>query len=100
MNMGKFVVKQTKTGFKFDLKANNGEAIATSEVYTTEAACMNGLESVRKNAEIAQLEDQTVENYEAKTHPKFEMYSDKAGEYRFRRLQGQGKLHSGHRERA
>ena len=84
MNMGKFVVKQTKTGFKFDLKANNGEAIATSEVYTTEAACMNGLESVRKNAEIAQLEDQTVENYEAKTHPKFEMYSDKAGEYRFR----------------
>lgn len=84
MNMGKFVVKQTKTGFKFDLKANNGEAIATSEVYTTEAACMNGLESVRKNAEIAQLEDQTVENYETKTHPKFEMYSDKAGEYRFR----------------
>ena len=76
--MGKFVVKQTKTGFKFDLKANNGEAIATSEVYTTEAACMNGLESVRKNAEIAQLEDQTVENYETKTHP------DKAGEYRFR----------------
>ena len=70
--MGKFVVKQTKTGFKFDLKANNGEVIATSEVYTTEAACMNG------------LEDQTVENYEAKTHPKFEMYSDKAGEYRFR----------------
>ena len=55
--MGKFVVKQTKTGFKFDLKANNGEVIATSEVYTTEAACMNGLESVRKNAEIAQLED-------------------------------------------
>ena len=45
---------------------------------------MNGLESVRKNAEIAQLEDQTVENYETKTHPKFEMYSDKAGEYRFR----------------
>ena len=80
MNMGKFVVKQTKTGFKFDLKANNGEVIATSEVYTTEAACMNGLESVRKNAEIAQLEDQTVENYETKTHPKFEMYSDKAGE--------------------
>ena len=82
--MGKFVVKQTKTGFKFDLKANNGEVIATSEIYTTEAACMNGLESVRKNAEIAQLEDQTVENYETKTHPKFEMYSDKAGEYRFR----------------
>ena len=92
MNMGKFVVKQTKTGFKFDLKSNNGEAIATSEVYTTEAACMNGLESVRKNAEIAQLEDQTVENYETKTHPKFEMYSDKAGEYRFRLYASNGEL--------
>lgn len=82
--MGKFVVKQTKTGFKFDLKANNGEIIATSEVYTTEAACIKGLESVRKNAEIAQIEDQTAENYETKTHPKFEVYADKAGEYRFR----------------
>ena len=36
--MGKFVIKETKTGVKFDLKAGNGEVIATSEVYTTEAA--------------------------------------------------------------
>ena len=48
--MGKFVVKETATGFKFDLKAGNGETIATSEVYTTKAACLNGIESVRKNA--------------------------------------------------
>ena len=27
--MGKFVVKETATGFKFDLKASNGETIAT-----------------------------------------------------------------------
>ena len=47
--MGKFLVKQTKSGFKFDLKAGNGETIATSEIYTTEAACLNGVESVRKN---------------------------------------------------
>ncbi len=82
--MGKFIVKQTKTGFKFDLKAGNGETIATSEIYTSEAACMNGVESVRKNAPIANLEDQTAEGYESATHPKFEMYTDKAGEYRFR----------------
>ncbi|MBQ7087600.1 MAG: DUF1508 domain-containing protein, partial [Clostridia bacterium] len=36
--MGKFVVRKTNTGFKFDLKATNGQVIATSEVYTTEAA--------------------------------------------------------------
>lgn len=82
--MGKFVIKNTKSGIKFDLKAGNGEVIATSEVYTSESTCKNGIESVRKNAPIANFEDQTVENPETATNPKFEMYLDKAGEYRFR----------------
>ena len=81
--MGKFVVKQTNTGIKFDLKAGNGEVIATSEVYTTEAACMNGIQSVRNNC-VGEIEDQTVEEIVQVKHPKFEMYIDKAGEYRFR----------------
>ena len=82
--MGKFVVKETKTGFVFNLKAGNGEVIAVSEVYTTEDACMKGIESVRKNAVAAKLEDQTVEGFEKVTNPKFEVYTDKAGEFRFR----------------
>ena len=53
--MGKFVVKEVKTGFKFDLKAGNGEVIATSEVYTAEQSCLNGIESVRKNAAEAEV---------------------------------------------
>ena len=81
--MGKFVVKETKTGVKFDLKAGNGQVIATSEVYTTEAACRNGIESVKK-CSAGDIEDQTVEPVEAKKHPKFELYTDKSGEYRFR----------------
>lgn len=81
--MGKFAVRETKTGIKFDLKASNGEVIATSEVYTTEAACLNGIESVRKNAPIANMEDQTTESFEEAKHPKFEIYKDKAGEFRF-----------------
>ena len=82
--MGKFVIKTVKTGIKFNLKAGNGEIIATSEVYTSESAWKNGIESVRKNAVDAKLEDQTTENYETVTNPKFEVYTDKAGEYRFR----------------
>ena len=82
--MGKFVIRTVNSGIKFDLKATNGQVIATSEVYTTEAACRNGIESVMKNAPIANVEDQTVENFEVMKHPKFEMYQDKAGEYRFR----------------
>jgi len=82
--MGKFVIRKVNTGIKFDLKATNGQVIATSEVYTTESACRNGIASVQKNAPIAAVEDQTVEGYAAQKHPKFEMYLDKAGEYRFR----------------
>ena len=82
--MGKFVVRKTNTGIKFDLKAGNGEVIATSEVYASEAACKNGVESVRKNAPVAAVENQTVEGYATEKHPKFEVYTDKAGEFRFR----------------
>lgn len=82
--MGKFVIKETATGVKFDLKAGNGEIIATSEVYTTEAACNKGIESVRKNAPIAAIENQTAEGYAVEKNPKFEVYKDKAGEFRFR----------------
>ena len=82
--MGKFVIRKTNTGFKFDLKAGNGEVIATSEVYEALASAKNGAESVAKNAPIANLEDQTVEGYETAKNPKFEMYVDRAGEYRFR----------------
>ena len=82
--MGKFVVRQVKTGIMFNLKAGNGEIIATSEVYNTEASCMKGIASVVKNAPIANLENQTVEGFAKEKCPKFEVYVDKAGEYRFR----------------
>lgn len=55
--MGKFVIKETATGIKFDLKATNGQVIANSEVYNSEAACLNGIESVKKNAPAAAVEN-------------------------------------------
>ena len=82
--MGKFVIRTVASGVKFDLLATNGQVIATSEVYKAIASCKNGIASVAKNAPVAGVEDQTVEGYEAVKHPKFEMYQDKAGEYRFR----------------
>ncbi len=82
--MGKFLVKKTATGIKFDLKATNGEVIATSEVYKAKASCLNGIRSVAKNAPRAAVEDQTVEGYTVEKCPKFEIYVDKRGEFRFR----------------
>ncbi len=82
--MGKYVMRSGKSGFNFVLKAGNNEIIGVSENYSSEAACKNGIASVSKNAPIAAVEDQTVEGYKAETHPKFELYLDKKGEFRFR----------------
>ena len=82
--MGKFAIKNTATGVKFNLKASNGEIIATSEVYKSLRSCKNGIESVRKNAARANFEDQTVEEPVKEKCPKFEMFTDKKGEFRFR----------------
>ncbi len=56
--MGKYVVKKTGTGVKFDLKAGNGEIIANSEIYSTKAACLNGIESIRRNADSEIFEEE------------------------------------------
>ena len=82
--MGKFVIRETKTGFTFRLKAGNGEIIGVSETYKALDSCKNGIASVAKNAPIAAVEDQTKEGFEKATNPKFEIYTDKAGEIRFR----------------
>ena len=51
--MGKFVITLRKNGeYQFNLKASNGQVILTSEGYTTKPACLNGVESVKKNAAI------------------------------------------------
>lgn len=83
--MGKFVISKAKNGeYTFNLKATNGQVIlSASETYSTLDSAKNGCASVAKNA-TAHVEDQTQEGYETLTHPKFELYMDKAGEYRFR----------------
>lgn len=88
--MGKFVItKDAKGEFRFNLKAGNGEIILSSEGYSSMASCKNGIASVQKNS-VAGIEDQTVEGYETLKNPKFEVYKDKRGEFRFRLKAGNG----------
>ena len=82
--MGKFVVTEVKTGVKFNLKANNGQVICTSQVYKTFETCKKGINSIKKNAPIAAVEDQTVEGFDVNETATTEIYTDKAGEFRFR----------------
>ena len=44
-------------GYRFRLKAGNGEIIATSESYTTKSAAVSGIDSVRRNAADAEVVD-------------------------------------------
>ena len=53
--MSAFVIKKVNTGIMFNLKADNGQVIATSEVYTAAASCKNGIASVRENAPVAEI---------------------------------------------
>jgi uncharacterized protein YegP (UPF0339 family) len=58
---GKFELYQDKKGeYRFRLKASNGQVIAIGEGYSTKKACLNGIESIRKNAPDAKLDDQTA----------------------------------------
>lgn len=61
--MAKFEMYKDKAGeYRWRLKASNGQVIASSgEGYTTKANCQNGIESVKKNAGGASVDDQTGE---------------------------------------
>jgi uncharacterized protein YegP (UPF0339 family) len=58
---GKFVLKKGPTGkYRFNLHSSNGRVIATSDAYETKRAALAGIESVRKHAAAAKLEDTTA----------------------------------------
>lgn len=90
--MGKFVVKENKKGFTFNLKAANGEVVAVSQVYSSKDSCLAGIEAVRRAAAKAAIEDQATSKPVEQKNPKFELYKDKAGEFRFRLKASNGEI--------
>ena len=98
----RFEIKEGSQGFSFTLVAGNNEVIGVSQVYASRDGAKTGIASVQKNAPVAAIEDQTASDEKAK-NPKFEIYLDKAGEFRFRLLatNGQNILASeGYKEKA
>lgn len=58
---GKYVLKKSTNGkYHFNLHASNGQVIASSELYETKAAAMNGIASVQKNAATQTVDDLTA----------------------------------------
>ena len=82
--MGKFTVKKTETGYNFLLVATNGQPVGSSQVYKSLKSALAGVESIKNVAPVAEIEDTTAGEVEEKKNPKFVLYTDKAGEFRFR----------------
>lgn len=61
---GKFIITKGKDNkYYFNLKASNGQVILTSQGYKDKKGCLNGIESVKKNAQNkARFEVKTSSN--------------------------------------
>jgi hypothetical protein len=71
------VYKDAREEHRFRLKAPNGEIIASGEGYSTKAACLNGINSIKENCVIPE---------------RFETYQDNIGEWRFRLKAANGQI--------
>ena len=94
---GAFDIKRSKDGrYVFNLYAANRVIVATSQIYSSSQSSLTGIKSVIANAERAGLEDQTVKGYTTLPYPKWEIYVDKGGQFRWRLLATNGSciLHS------
>ena len=59
----KFDINDSDDGqYYFNLKANNGEVVATSEMYTTKQSCSDGINSVKQITIDTEVIDNTIEN--------------------------------------
>ena len=96
---GKFDIRRAKDGrYFFSLYASNHAVIAYSQIYSSVTAVNTGISSVISNSTKAEIEDNTLKKPVALPCPKWEIYIDKAKQYRFRLYapNGQCICHSSH----
>ena len=88
--MGRFIIDVIPGNVTFSLHARNGEAVATSLTFSSLSVAKRCVESVRRLASLTEigLDDCTVRVKDASAkpvkNPKFEIYKDKNGTFRFR----------------
>ncbi len=82
---GNFDVKKAQDGrFFFALYASNRQEIARSQMYSSSTSAVNGIKSVIANSPKAEITDISLKNPTTAAFPKWEIYLDRAGQYRFR----------------
>ena len=96
---GKWDIRRAKDGrFFFSLYASNHTVIAYSQIYSSITAVNTGINSVITNAAKSATEDTTLKNPASIPCPKWEIYIDRAEQYRFRLYAPNGLVicHSSH----
>lgn len=89
--MGRFVIKGTADGrWMFNLLANNNRVICTSQVYASVANCKVGIDSIRRNCGMPV--DDLTRGEGAYRNPKYEVFFDVGGRYRFRLRAANGEI--------
>ena len=89
--MPKFeVYKDTADKYRFRLRADNNKIIAVGEAYQQYSGCINGIKSIQKNFK-APVEDTTIEGQRF-SNPKFQVYKDNAGKFRFHLFARNGEI--------
>lgn len=80
----KYVIKVLKSGaYKFELTSPAGKCIVKSGEYTLKRSCVSGIQSVQKNGSTKNIEDRTAAKIVKMPNPKYEIFLDEAGKYRF-----------------
>lgn len=87
--MGKFTVQQMKAGYKFNLKAGNGQIIASSGIFHVLEDCLAAIDRMKQCA-LAAVEDQTLPSHPAPPFPKFEVRHSERGAISFYLYDAQG----------
>ncbi len=83
--LARFDIKKSKDNrFVFNLYAPNRVIVATSQIYSSSTSAVNGIKSIMVNAPKAPVEDTTLKTYTTLGFPKWEIYADKGGQFRFR----------------
>ena len=87
----KYQVYEDMAGkFRFRLRAGNNKIVAVSEAYEAKAGAMNGVKSVQTNCQ-SKIEDTTIPG-EKLPNPKYTVFKDAAGEYRFNLTAANGEI--------
>lgn len=84
------IYKDIAGKFRFRLRAENNKIVAVSEAYEQHASCVNGVESVQKNCNVA-IEDLTI-NGEKILNPKYQVFQGVASKFRFRLIASNGEI--------